>query len=167
MRLTTHYYSKVLPPPPTVSAGPNNGRPRTPRRARSSTKSPRRQGRSPRAPRPRAREREYYVTDYNKPLPNAPRTYEKVKRKDSTYSLKTKTLANAKTAQDQIKLQLCKPLPIAVIVIMFIVIIAVSSGNDKISAILPISDKESFFPKPSLAVQTKRCPGLLPSEDFA
>ena len=101
------------------------------------------------------------MTDYNKPLPNAPRTYEKVKKKDSTYSLKTKTLANAKTAQDQIKLQLCKPLPIAVIIILFIVIIAISSSNDKISAILPVSDKDnSFFPKPSLAVQTKRCPGL-------
>ena len=152
-----------------VSAGPNSKkRPRTPTRRSQSADPPKRKRKSPRSrtPRPRAhREKEYYVNDYNKPLPNTPRTprtYENVNKVYSNLSLKSKTKREAKKHAEDFKLQLCKPLPIAIIIILFIIIIAISSGKDKVSQASPINDSEgssSFFPKPSLIIQTQRCPG--------
>ena len=151
-----------------VSAGPNaKKRPRTPRRSHSAD-PPKGKRKSPRSrtPRPRAhREKEYYVTDYNKPLPNTPRTprtYENVNKVYSNLSLKSKAKREANKHAEDFKLQLCKPLPIAIIIILFIIIVAISSGKDKVSSASSISDSQGsspFFPKPSLIIQTQRCPG--------
>ena len=86
-----------------------------------------------------------------------------MKRENSSMSLKSRTKNEAQKQAETVKLQLCKPLPIAVIIILFIIIIAISAGTDEVAMLSPIRGTEdlAFFPKPSLIIQTRRCPGTM------
>ena len=84
-----------------------------------------------------------------------------MKRGNSNLSLRTRTKKEAEKQAETFKLQLCKPWPIAVLIVLFIIIIAISAGKDEVAMLSPIKgdDEADFFPKPSLIIQTQRCPG--------